>query len=86
MWHPTEDFAGFLAYKALGEISTLGWLRSLVHRQHFPVFRWDDPCPSLMAWSQLPSRYWRYVVKRGRTDAPASWGSSQQARGGEHVG
>jgi D-aspartate ligase len=72
MWHPTEDLAGFLAYKAVGEISTTGWLQSLAHRQNFPVFRWTDPYPSLINWSQLPSRFRRHTAKLVRSSAGGS--------------
>jgi D-aspartate ligase len=71
MWHPVEDVAGFLAYKAIGEISTAGWLRSLAHRQRFPVFRWTDPYPSLFNWSQLPSRL-RQRITNGSAQAVAA--------------
>jgi D-aspartate ligase len=77
MWHPPEDIAGFLAYKSIGEISTARWLRSLVHRQYFPLFRWTDPYPSLLTWSQLPSRLWRYRAnKTAKAMPPVEAGAS----------
>lgn len=49
LWYPIDDFRAFLAYRAEGELSTLGWLRSLLHIQHLSVFDWHDPGPSLVA-------------------------------------
>jgi D-aspartate ligase len=41
-----EDARGFLIRRRRGELTTARWLASLLHRQRFPVFRWDDPAPS----------------------------------------
>jgi D-aspartate ligase len=42
-----EDARSFLELRRAGELSTTAWLRSLVHRQRFPVFSVRDPLPSL---------------------------------------
>jgi D-aspartate ligase len=42
-----EDGRSFLEQRRAGELSTAGWVRSLVHRQRFPVFSARDPLPSL---------------------------------------
>lgn len=42
-----EDARSFLELRRAGELSTAAWLRSLLHRQHFPVFSFGDPLPSL---------------------------------------
>ena len=47
LWFPVEDVRAFLAYRAAGELSLGGWLRSLAHRQHFPVFKASDPLPAV---------------------------------------
>jgi D-aspartate ligase len=47
LWHPGTDARAFLALRRRGELSLAGWLRSVARRQHFPLFRWDDPQPSL---------------------------------------
>jgi predicted ATP-grasp superfamily ATP-dependent carboligase len=47
-WHPNLDFHSFVNGRRSGEISTLGWLRSLAHMQHFPVFDWRDPAPTFV--------------------------------------
>ena len=47
LWDPTRDFKAFLALRRRGELGLLGWLRSVLHRQTFPVFSWRDPVPAL---------------------------------------
>jgi len=47
MWSPIEDAQAFLQYRAAGELTTGAWLRSLLCRWHFPVWRWSDPMPTL---------------------------------------
>lgn len=47
MWNPLEDASAFLQYRAAGELTAEGWLRSLVCRWHFPMWRWSDPMPTL---------------------------------------
>jgi predicted ATP-grasp superfamily ATP-dependent carboligase len=54
LWHPVDDARAFLAYRRRGSLSFSGWLRSLIHPLHVPVFRWDDPKPSLVElWLML---------------------------------
>lgn len=50
MWHPVEDVRTMLELRRRGEIRARDWARSLAHRQHFPVFSWRDPQPSLRSW------------------------------------
>ena len=47
LWNPMADARALLAHRRRGELTLLGWLRSLLHRQHFSVFRLDDPMPTL---------------------------------------
>jgi D-aspartate ligase len=42
-----EDTRSFVELRRAGELSTGAWLRSLLHRQRFPVFSVDDPLPSV---------------------------------------
>lgn len=56
MWHPVEDTRTFLELRRRGDITSRRWLRSVMHRQHFPLFSWKDPGPSLFAWSCLARR------------------------------
>jgi D-aspartate ligase len=47
LWNPIEDTRAFLYYRRAGEWTLGSWLRSLLHRQHFHVLRWDDPMPTV---------------------------------------
>ena len=67
LWHPVEDLRAFLAYRSRGELSAGEWTRSLVHRQHFPVFSWRDPKPSLASLAAKPRRW---LGRRARSPAP----------------
>jgi D-aspartate ligase len=44
-WEPVNDTRAFLVYRRRGELTLPAWLRSLAHRQHFPVARLSDPLP-----------------------------------------
>jgi predicted ATP-grasp superfamily ATP-dependent carboligase len=47
LWLPVEDARAFLVLRRRGDITFLGWLASIAHPTHVPVFRWHDPKPSL---------------------------------------
>ncbi len=47
MWNPIEDAQSLLQYRAAGELTFGEWVRSLVCRWHFPLWRLDDPMPTL---------------------------------------
>lgn len=51
MWHPIEDVRALSQYRRAGELTTRRWLRSLMHRQHFPMWRAGDPAPTLYSLS-----------------------------------
>ena len=61
LWHPIEDARAFLSYRARGELTLSEWATSLLHVQHFPLFRWDDPGPSVASNWWLAQR----AVRRG---------------------
>lgn len=46
-WLPLSDFRAFREYRAVGQLSTLSWVRSLLHRQSIPLFAKDDRKPAL---------------------------------------
>lgn len=48
LWLPLEDYWAFRNYRRRGELSTMQWLRSLCHRQHFAYFHWTDPWPTMV--------------------------------------
>jgi D-aspartate ligase len=47
MWHPVEDLRSLRGYRQEGSLTTGAYLKSLMHRQHFPLLSLDDPGPSL---------------------------------------
>jgi predicted ATP-grasp superfamily ATP-dependent carboligase len=47
MWHPVEDLRSLRGYREEGSLGTGEYLRSLWHRQHFPLLSADDPGPSM---------------------------------------
>ncbi len=78
MWYPVQDTLAFLAARRAGQLTTAAWLRSLMHRQTFPLWSATDPMPSLVEWSGLPRRALAKASKRsqesgmGGTQAVAS--------------
>lgn len=56
LWVPVEDVRAFLAYRAAGDLSLGAWLRSLAHRQHFPILRASDPLPALASPASFGAR------------------------------
>ncbi len=47
LWYPADDLRAFHAYRKDGELSLSQWLRSLMRSQHFAIFDWADPKPTL---------------------------------------
>lgn len=47
LWLPTRDVRAFWELRRRGELSVLGWLRSIMHRQALSVFQWSDPLPTV---------------------------------------
>lgn len=56
LWHSIDDARSFLALRRSGELTLLAWVKSLLHRQHFAVFRLDDPRPTLSNLHRLKRR------------------------------
>ena len=55
-WHPIQDADTFLTARRAGALTTRGWLRTLAHRQHFPVADVRDPIPTVAYHAQLVAR------------------------------
>jgi predicted ATP-grasp superfamily ATP-dependent carboligase len=71
MWYPTRDLRAFAAYRRHGEISWIGWLRSIVRRHHFPVASLSDPKPVLANSLRVVGRIRRGLHRRrARRDLP----------------
>jgi predicted ATP-grasp superfamily ATP-dependent carboligase len=47
LWHPVQDVRAFRSERRLGTTTARRWLRSLAHRQHFPVADPRDPMPTI---------------------------------------
>lgn len=47
LWDPARDLGALPAYRREGELSAAAWAKSLMHRQVFPTFRFDDPMPAV---------------------------------------
>lgn len=47
-WYPALDFLAFWELRQRGELSFMGWLRSIAHRRmEFPIHDFGDPLPGL---------------------------------------
>jgi D-aspartate ligase len=55
-WCPIQDTHTFLIARHQGALTLRGWLRSLAHRQHFPVADVRDPMPTVGYHAQLLAR------------------------------
>jgi len=54
LWYPVEDFKAFLQLRRQGELTLWRWVKSVLHRQTLPYFRWRDPWPSVVgAWRRV---------------------------------
>ncbi len=56
VWHPLPDFRAYRILREEGDLTTGGWLRSLMHRQRFTLFAADDPWPSIVVNSRTAAR------------------------------
>jgi predicted ATP-grasp superfamily ATP-dependent carboligase len=63
LWKPVGDYAAFRQLNKMGLITFRAWIRSIMHRQIFPRFRWNDPLPAIVGNVRLirhaSSRLWR---------------------------
>jgi predicted ATP-grasp superfamily ATP-dependent carboligase len=64
MWYPAKDTLAFLHARRDGQLTTTAWLRSLLHRQTFPVWTLSDPLPSLAEATSVPRRALRKAQAR----------------------
>jgi D-aspartate ligase len=53
LWKPVGDFAAYRQLSKMGLLSLSAWIRSTMHPQIFPVFRWNDPLPSILSNARL---------------------------------
>jgi D-aspartate ligase len=64
LWHALDDARSLVAYRRANALSIRRWIRSLLHRLHTPIFRWDDPAPSVMGMLVLSKRASRELAGR----------------------
>jgi D-aspartate ligase len=48
LWYPLRDFLAYRQLNRMGLLRFYQWVRSILHPQIFPFFRWDDPLPSII--------------------------------------
>jgi D-aspartate ligase len=59
MWHPVEDLRSLRGYREEGTLTVGAYLKSVMHRQHFPLLSMDDPGPSLASIGVKARRQFR---------------------------
>lgn len=48
LWAPTQDYKAYRQLNSLGVLSFGQWVRSILHPQILPIFRWYDPMPAVV--------------------------------------
>ena len=80
LWYPLPDFRSFRDYRRAGELTTLGYLRTLLRPQHFSIASATDPAPLLVALKPRFAGLRRRVLRKlgicRSADAPAFGPSS----------
>jgi D-aspartate ligase len=64
LWFPVDDVRAFREYRRAGELSTVTWISTLLHRQCLPQFDWADPGPSLSNGGRHAVRLARRAIAR----------------------
>jgi D-aspartate ligase len=76
IWHPLEDVRALRDSRARRELTVGGWLRSLLHRVHLPLFRFSDPLPTITNAIRLRNLLRHSDDARSR---PSPWPSSHSS-------
>jgi D-aspartate ligase len=75
LWKPVGDFVAYRQLNKMGLLSFKAWIRSIMHPQIFPVFRWNDPLPAIVGSARLIryawSRFWPSILSRKNSTAPS---------------
>lgn len=68
LWKPLGDVLAYRQLNAMGLLTFGAWVRSIFHPQILPVFRWNDPLPSIIGGVRLIRYIWLRIglTKRGR--------------------
>lgn len=48
LWDPFRDYKAYRELRCRGELTMLGWLRSVMRPHLFPGFNWSDPQPGIV--------------------------------------
>ncbi len=73
LWKPVGDFAAYGQLNRMGLITFRAWIRSVMHPQIFPVFRWNDPLPSIVSCARLIGYVWsRLTTNLGSRNGAAA--------------
>jgi D-aspartate ligase len=56
LWNPLRDLRGIAAAAQRGDLAVGDWLPGLLRRHVLPVFRWDDPAPTIAYHAGLVAR------------------------------
>ncbi len=52
-WYLIPDIKAYLELRKKGLITFPAWIKSLMRKQAFPYFKWDDPGPSIAEWKSV---------------------------------
>ncbi|MBV9421310.1 MAG: hypothetical protein JOZ98_00225 [Solirubrobacterales bacterium] len=83
LWDPARDLRALSGYRRQGELSTQAWAKSLLHRQVFPVFRFDDPVPAI---ARAASMIRNAGASQAKGNPVPSTGSGPRHRAGKPAG
>jgi predicted ATP-grasp superfamily ATP-dependent carboligase len=74
LWKPAGDFLAYRQLNKKGLLPFRAWIRSIMHPQIFPVFRWNDPLPAIFSNARLVRYAWSRLrlLKLSRKDGAAS--------------
>jgi len=73
LWNPVADFVAYRQLNKMGLLTFRAWIRSIIHPQIFPVFRWNDPLPAIFSNARLVRYAWSRLrlSKLSRKDGAA---------------
>lgn len=72
LWNPLRDLRGIAIAMRRGEARVGDWLPGLLRRHVLPVFRWDDPGPTIAYHASMLTRIPGKLTARGTTSRAAS--------------
>ncbi len=58
LWKPVGDFAAYRQLNKMGLLTFRAWIRSIMHPQILPVFRWNDPLPGIIGGARWIGYAW----------------------------